>query len=79
MGAKASKATQAQDRMKKIKKLEEQMKLPAFVEAEGGRGPKLTLAKPPPVGLYPIRLQVTPPPTPPPTSSSFSFAIQLNF
>jgi len=57
MGAKASKATQAQDRVKKLQKLEERMKLPAFVEAEGGRGPRLTLAKPPPCGQWPLELK----------------------
>ena len=59
MGAKASKATQAQDRMKKIAKLEESMKLPAFVESERakGRRVKLTLAKPPPCGQFPVNLK----------------------
>jgi ATP-binding cassette subfamily F protein 3 len=59
MGAKASKATQAQDRMKKIAKLEESMKLPAFVESERakGRRVKLTLAKPPSVGQWPVSLK----------------------
>ena len=64
MGAKASKATQAQDRIKKIEKLESQMNLPAFAEAEGGRGPALTLAKPPPCGMYPLTL----------TDASFGYA-----
>ena len=64
MGAKASKATQAQDRLKKIEKLEAQMVLPAFAEAEGGRGPALTLARPPPVGQWPLTL----------TGASFGYA-----